>query len=106
MDWPIPAAILVAVVAWAIRFAVYSQLGFWIEVWRQPYLALVLFARDPAWRVCEEDPATLTPREGWIGPLTLCCDGLKIGMYLDRDQRAESTARIKAALVCERRKNR
>lgn len=107
MNWMIPSLILGAVLTcWAIKFAVYSKLGFWIEVWRQPYLAFVLFARDPAWKVCQEEPTTLPSRDGWVGPVLLRVGNLRIGAYVDRDRVIESMARIKAALVHERKSNR
>jgi hypothetical protein len=83
-----------------------SGLRFWVEVWRQPFLAFALMAKDPAWKVCEEDPATLVPLPGWTGPLFLRLNGLRIGVYVDDRLRVESAARIRAALLHARRSPR
>lgn len=106
MAWGL-ALIAAAVAAWwCVKAGKDSGLLFWLEVWRQPFLAFVLMARDPAWKVCEENPATLGPLPGWTGPLFLRLNGLRIGVYVDDSMRVESAARIRAALVRERKAHR
>lgn len=106
MAWVLAMLAAAVAVWWGAKAARDSGLRFWVEVWRQPFLAFALMARDPAWKVCEEDPATLAPLPGWTGPLFLRLNGLRIGVYVDDRLRVESAARIRAALARARRAQR
>lgn len=103
MAWVLAMLAAAVAVWWGFKAARDAGLRFWVEVWRQPFLAFALMARDPAWKVCEEDPATLAPLPGWTGPLLLRLNGLRVGVYVDDRLRVESAERIRVALVRERR---
>lgn len=105
METVIASAVIALLLAgiWLFQFLTDHYVWFWLEVQRQPDLAFVLIARDPAFHLSAGDPDSLLEKPGWFGPITIRFRAWRFGFYVDECQVEEPMERVRLALVDARR---